>query len=147
MNEAAFIKKTHKALSSEIYKWKINDPYHGGVPDTYYSGPGDFCFVEYKYKPSLPIKDTSKIDITISKLDSLMKRIQGLRDNIQYISMIHYNDALKGNTNKDTLNKWQTDLFDNKDVKEDYNIWIAFCTFCNSLFLLFVSNFLPFSKI
>ena len=71
MNEATFIKKTHKALSSEIYKWKINDPYHGGVPDAYYSGPGDFCFVEYKYKPALPIKDTSKISFGLSTQQEL----------------------------------------------------------------------------
>ena len=32
MNERTFIVKIHKLLSQEIYKWKINDPYHGGIP-------------------------------------------------------------------------------------------------------------------
>ena len=71
MNEAAFIKKVNRALSSAIYKWKINDPYHGGVPDAYYSGPGDFCFVEYKYNPKLPVRGTSKINFMLSAQQEL----------------------------------------------------------------------------
>ena len=71
MNETGFITKINKKLSSKIYKWKINDPYHGGVPDTYYSGPNSFCFVEYKYKPSLPKKDTSKINFGLSAQQDL----------------------------------------------------------------------------
>lgn len=66
MNETSFITKINKKLSSKIYKWKINDPYHGGVPDTYYAGPGGFCFAEYKYKPKLPKKDISKINFGLS---------------------------------------------------------------------------------
>ena len=54
MQERHFINKIHKRLSSDIYKWKINDAYHGGVPDVFYSGPGGHCFVEYKYKKELP---------------------------------------------------------------------------------------------
>ena len=49
MREKEFINKIHKKLPKEIYKWKINDPYHGGVPDTFYSGPKGFAFFEYKY--------------------------------------------------------------------------------------------------
>ena len=67
VNETGFINKVNKALSTNIYKWKINDPYHGGVPDVYYSGPAGMCFVEYKYKPKLPARDTSKINFGLSK--------------------------------------------------------------------------------
>lgn len=71
VNETGFIKKINKSLSADIYKWKINDPYHGGVPDVYYSGPAGMCFVEYKYKPKLPARDTSKIDFGLSKQQEL----------------------------------------------------------------------------
>jgi len=57
----------HKHLSKEVYRWKINDPYHGGVPDTYYSGPNNNCWIEYKYKHTLPVKCTSKIKINLSE--------------------------------------------------------------------------------
>ena len=56
MQERHFINKIHKKLPSTIYKWKINDAYHGGVPDCFYSGTGGLCFVEYKYKKELPKK-------------------------------------------------------------------------------------------
>ena len=57
----------HKALPSTIYKWKINDPYHGGVADTFYSGPQGHCFIEYKYIAKLPAKSTSKIKFNLSE--------------------------------------------------------------------------------
>ena len=61
MNESNFIKRVHSQLPPSIYKWKINDPYHGGVPDCFYSGPGGHCFVEYKYKRQFPKRHTSYI--------------------------------------------------------------------------------------
>ena len=64
--EKTFIAKIHKALSKEIYRWKINDPYHGGVPDVYYSGLAGCMFVEYKYQAKMPVKLTSKIPINTS---------------------------------------------------------------------------------
>ena len=54
MQERQFITKIHKKLPISIYKWKINDSYHGGVPDCFYSGPAGHCFVEYKFKKELP---------------------------------------------------------------------------------------------
>lgn len=71
MNERTFIVKIHKLLSQEIYKWKINDPYHGGIPDTYYSGPANFCFIEYKYKPQLPAKNMSKLNFGLTEQQKL----------------------------------------------------------------------------
>ena len=64
--EKTFIAKIHKALSKEIYRWKINDAYHGGVPDVYYSGLAGCMFVEYKYHRKIPVKATSKISINTS---------------------------------------------------------------------------------
>ena len=71
MKEKDFINKIHKKLPKEVYKWKINDPYHGGVPDTFYSGPGGLCFVEYKYIQKLPVKGTTKIPVKLSKQQRL----------------------------------------------------------------------------
>ena len=67
VREKEFINKVHKKLPKEVYKWKINDPYHGGVSDTYYSGPNNHCWIEYKYKEDLPVKLNSKIKINLSE--------------------------------------------------------------------------------
>ena len=66
MQERHFINKIHKRLSSDIYKWKINDAYNGGVPDVYYSGPGGHCFVEYKYKKELPKRHNTFIKFGVT---------------------------------------------------------------------------------
>ena len=74
MKEKDFINKVHKALPKEIYRWKINDSYHGGVPDTFYSGPNGFCFVEYKYKEKLPKKSNTHIKITTTEQQRIWLR-------------------------------------------------------------------------
>ena len=66
MNERQLINKIHRTLDKRIYRWKINDSYHGGVPDTYYAGPAGLCFVEYKYKPNTPKKGTSKMNFLLT---------------------------------------------------------------------------------
>ncbi len=66
MQERHFINKVHKKLPSTIYKWKINDAYHGGVPDCFYSGNGGLCFVEYKYKKELPKRDGTSINFNLT---------------------------------------------------------------------------------
>lgn len=66
MREKEFINKVHRHLPKEIYRWKINDAYHGGVPDAFYSGPQGHCFIEYKYINTLPKKNESKIEINLS---------------------------------------------------------------------------------
>lgn len=57
----------HKHLPKEVYRWKINDPYHGGVPDAFYSGQANSCFIEYKYTESLPKKESSYIKLNLSE--------------------------------------------------------------------------------
>ena len=71
MTEREFIAKIHKALDSEIYKWKIHDAYHGGVPDAYYSGPAGCMFIEYKYHRKMPVRLTSKINTKTSSQQKL----------------------------------------------------------------------------
>jgi hypothetical protein len=67
VREKDFITKVHKHLPNYIHAWKINDPYHGGVPDAFYSGKHQHCFIEYKYIDKLPKKETSKISINLSE--------------------------------------------------------------------------------
>tara|TARA_R110000868_G_scaffold19020_1_gene82350 strand:- start:387 stop:842 length:456 start_codon:yes stop_codon:yes gene_type:complete len=67
VNETGFINKVHKALPKEIYKWKIRDTYHGGVPDVYYSGTKGCIFIEYKYQKTIPLRPTSKIKTRTSQ--------------------------------------------------------------------------------
>ncbi len=66
MQERHFINKVHKKLPPSIYKWKINDAYHGGVPDCFYSGNSGLCFVEYKYKKELPKRDGTSINFNLT---------------------------------------------------------------------------------
>jgi len=68
MNEHSFIRSIHKALHPDVYKWKIHDTYTGGVPDAMYAGPAGVLFVEYKYIPKLPKKNTTVIRHSLSSL-------------------------------------------------------------------------------
>jgi hypothetical protein len=61
MNEHSFINAIHRKLPQNIYKWKINDNFHGGVADAYYSGAGGDLWIEYKYISKPPKKLTTKI--------------------------------------------------------------------------------------
>jgi len=54
MNEHGFVKAVHKHLSPDVYRWKINDRFTGGVPDAFYAGPASILFVEYKFIYKLP---------------------------------------------------------------------------------------------
>ena len=61
MNEHSYIKAIHNRLPSSVYKWKINDNFHGGVADAYYSGDGGDLWIEYKYISKPPKKPTTVI--------------------------------------------------------------------------------------
>lgn len=64
MNEHGFVKAVHKHLSSEVYRWKINDRFTGGIPDAFYAGPASILFVEYKFIYQLP-KKTIKTGLSV----------------------------------------------------------------------------------
>jgi hypothetical protein len=67
MNEHSYIKSIHKMLPSSIYKWKINDNFHGGVADAYYSGAAGDLWIEYKYLANPPKKQTTEIKTCLTK--------------------------------------------------------------------------------
>lgn len=66
MNEHSYIKAVHRLLPPDLLKWKIHDSFVGGVPDAMYAGPSNILFVEYKYVPKLPKRDSTKIRTTLS---------------------------------------------------------------------------------
>ena len=76
MNEHGFIKSIHRTLPKEVYRWKINDNFAGGVADAYYSGKVGDLWVEYKYV-KLPKRPESKVDFGASaqQIDWLCTRI------------------------------------------------------------------------
>jgi hypothetical protein len=69
--ERRFRQSVTKFLKS-IYVWAINDSWHAGVPDHYYSGPGGDLWAEYKYFPT----DKSKFDLTRPEKTPKLTRIQ-----------------------------------------------------------------------
>lgn len=111
VNETGFIKKVNKSLSTNIYKWKINDPFHGGVPDCYYSGPAGMCFVEYKYKPNLPARDTSKINFGLSKQQELWLTNQVKHQVSVYVLAGCENKVVQVSYNFGKVNKYTKQTF------------------------------------
>ena len=68
MNEHSFIRSIHTNMSSDMFVWKIADKYQGGVPDTYYSGPFGYMYIEYKYIQNIPKRSTTKIKVALTEL-------------------------------------------------------------------------------
>ena len=66
MIESQYTSKVHSKLPDNIYHWKINDNYAGGVPDAFYRNidvdqPTNILWVEYKFLKALPKRDTTVI--------------------------------------------------------------------------------------
>ena len=55
--ETVFSASVHRHLPPirELYREKMNNPYHGGTPDWWYSGKRDL-WLEHKFLPRLPQK-------------------------------------------------------------------------------------------
>ncbi len=87
MNEHSFIRSIHTSMSRDVFVWKISDKYQGGVPDTFYSGPSGYMFIEYKYESKLPKKPTTKIKIALTELQrSWLSRAQS-HNHLAYIAL------------------------------------------------------------
>lgn len=70
MNEHSYIRSIHRLVTKrapDLYVWKINDNYQGGVADAYYSGERDH-WVEYKYIPALPKRPETIVKLDLSPL-------------------------------------------------------------------------------
>ncbi len=55
-----------------LYVWAVNDSWHAGVPDHYYSGPGGDLWAEYKFFP----KDRVSFDLTRPPKSPKLTRVQ-----------------------------------------------------------------------
>lgn len=79
MDEHSFIRSIHHRLPKDIYAWKINDNYQGGVADAYYSrrGGGDI-WIEYKYIPALPKRPHTLVQFGLSELQKIWLRERNL---------------------------------------------------------------------
>ena len=100
MNEHSYIKAIHRLLPSSVYKWKINDNFHGGVADAYYSGEGGDLWVEYKYISKPPKRPTTAIKtcLTDQQLNWLESR-QGEGRSVALIIGITAPEGFKGRDN------------------------------------------------
>lgn len=65
--ETTFYTSVHKHLPTELYRMKTHNPFVGGVPDVWYSGPRGDMWVEYKFIV-LPKRDDTLIKIGLSEL-------------------------------------------------------------------------------
>ncbi len=63
-HESARISQVHKYLPGEILAWKINDPWHRGVADAYYSGDKADLWIEYKQIPQFRKRVPTKPDLS-----------------------------------------------------------------------------------
>jgi hypothetical protein len=62
--ESQYTSNIHKKLPKDVYKWKVNDNYAGGVPDAFYrklNGVGKPLWVEYKFLKKLPKRGNTMI--------------------------------------------------------------------------------------
>lgn len=69
MNEHSFIRSIHRKLPLDVYAWKINDSFQGGVADAYYSRVmGGDMWIEYKYIRALPKRPGTVVQFGLSAL-------------------------------------------------------------------------------
>lgn len=85
MNEHGFVRSVHRQLSPDIFVWKINDKYAGGVPDAFYAGPARCLFIEYKYV-KLPKRDTTLVKTSLSEQQKLwLDRMSGMDKHVALV--------------------------------------------------------------
>jgi len=54
--ETRLIKRIEDFLPKRVYSEKMANPYRGGTPDMYYEGDEDAIWIEYKFTPTIPIR-------------------------------------------------------------------------------------------
>lgn len=62
--ESKFLQKINKQVTG--YKVKLNVQFNNGIPDCYYSGSAGDLWVEYKWIPKLPVRNSTEIKIDLS---------------------------------------------------------------------------------
>jgi hypothetical protein len=86
-NEHTFVRALHRRLPrSQIYAWKINDKYQGGVPDAMYMGDGGLLWVEYKYIKAYPKRGKTVMKLGLSENQKIWLR--RAYDNGQQVAVV-----------------------------------------------------------
>ena len=67
MNEHSYIRSVNRHKTNDLYYWKINDNFAGGVPDSFYEGAANDLWIEYKYINIFPKRPDTLIDLTHKK--------------------------------------------------------------------------------
>lgn len=75
MNEHTFTSAFKKKLPANIFWWKINDNFAGGVPDVFLEGPERDLWVEFKFIKALPKRPDTLIDLTNQKYLSKLQQL------------------------------------------------------------------------
>ena len=101
MNEHSYIKAIHRLLPTSVYKWKINDNFHGGVADAYYSGKGGDIWIEYKYISKPPKKPTTIIRTCLT--DQQLNWLQTRQEEGRNVALVIGIDAPKGYKGQDNI--------------------------------------------
>jgi hypothetical protein len=63
----------HKHLPKEIYREKMHNPYRGGTPDVWYSGPKTDMWIEYKWQ-KVPKSGVLVPELSALQSDWLIRR-------------------------------------------------------------------------
>jgi hypothetical protein len=61
--ENSFRASVHRYLCSSVYQEKMCNPYRGGTPDDWYSGPVADLWIEYKFLSKIPVR----VDVELLK--------------------------------------------------------------------------------
>lgn len=67
--ETTFYRSVHRFLPSQVYQMKLHNPYLGGPPDHWYSGPKSDLWVEWKFT-QLPKRETTDLLADLSPLQA-----------------------------------------------------------------------------
>ena len=127
MNEHSYIKAIHRYLPNDLYKWKINDNFHGGVADAYYSGEAGDLWIEYKYVAKPPKKPDTVIKTCLS--DQQLNWLKSRQSEGRRVALVIGITAFEGYKNhnsviltdfnhKVTVKSFISSAVDRKDVAE-----------------------------
>ena len=101
MNEHSYIKAIHRLLPPTVYKWKINDNFHGGVADAYYSGKKGDMWIEYKYISKPPKKQSTVIKTCLT--DQQLNWLKTRQNEGRKVALVIGIEAPNGFKGKDNI--------------------------------------------
>lgn len=73
--ETTFCAAINRKLPVAVYRMKNHNPYVGGIPDWWYSGPAGDLWVEAKWLPRTPARAPAKIDLSALQVAWLNARL------------------------------------------------------------------------